>query len=409
MEISKEIWKDIISGKENFEFESLSLKILLSKLKLKYKIRSEDIDSYLNELNLLFKIQNALPGLQRDIEKIKTRLCINNKRSLFSLEEVKELINKGKSLLIAGDETLIAQLPQGNWIAGTIPYFMGEHGGVTTNDLIFVNILPDYIKEFKIEEYTTDSIKNIYNDSYKNGFSVIIIPSTSDIHFKFAIEAPNFENFATTPLIGWISGSLTEDILTKKAKVAFGNNTKISEKSAAVMHVNLPDDYYADLSIINIFEPGDGDVLMFSKDGFSFENITINGKSESFVSYLVYNNIDIKLPLVADYSGASINTSFQSIDLENNIVNLYAPVFKDVQYKIAKPIDNYVQAFNSRINNVRTENIAFSCNCILNYKYGELEGKKIEGITCPITFGEIAYQLLNQTFAYLSIIKHSKK
>ena len=47
------------------------------------------------------------------------------------------------------------------------------------------------------------------------------------------------------------------------------------------------------------------------------------------------------------------------------------------------------------------ENIAFSCNCILNYLYSELEGKQTGPITGPITFGEVAYQLLNQTMVYL--------
>jgi hypothetical protein len=32
-----------------------------------------------------------------------------------------------------------------------------------------------------------------------------------------------------------------------------------------------------------------------------------------------------------------------------------------------------------------------------------LEGKKTGGVTGPITFGEIAYQLLNQTLAYISV------
>jgi len=31
------------------------------------------------------------------------------------------------------------------------------------------------------------------------------------------------------------------------------------------------------------------------------------------------------------------------------------------------------------------------------------EGKKPGNITCPITFGKIAYQLLNQTLAYVTI------
>jgi hypothetical protein len=50
-----------------------------------------------------------------------------------------------------------------------------------------------------------------------------------------------------------------------------------------------------------------------------------------------------------------------------------------------------------------SDNIVFSCNCILNYLYSELEGKQTGGIIGPITFGEVAYQLLNQTLAYLTI------
>ncbi len=44
-----------------------------------------------------------------------------------------------------------------------------------------------------------------------------------------------------------------------------------------------------------------------------------------------------------------------------------------------------------------------SCNCILNYQYGELEGRKIPPFTGPVTFGEVAYQLLNQTLVYVEI------
>ena len=46
---------------------------------------------------------------------------------------------------------------------------------------------------------------------------------------------------------------------------------------------------------------------------------------------------------------------------------------------------------------------AFSCNCILNYLYGKLEGKKTGHVTGPITFGEIAHVLLNQTMVQLHL------
>jgi len=49
------------------------------------------------------------------------------------------------------------------------------------------------------------------------------------------------------------------------------------------------------------------------------------------------------------------------------------------------------------------DDLEFSSNCILNYLYGELEGKKIKNVTGPITFGEIGYMLLNQTLTFLYI------
>ena len=45
-----------------------------------------------------------------------------------------ELILGGATLAIAGDESVLAALPLGNWMGGTIPYFMGQGGGVTTRD-----------------------------------------------------------------------------------------------------------------------------------------------------------------------------------------------------------------------------------------------------------------------------------
>jgi hypothetical protein len=45
----------------------------------------------------------------------------------------------------------------------------------------------------------------------------------------------------------------------------------------------------------------------------------------------------------------------------------------------------------------------FSCNCILNYLYAELEGKRTGAITGPITYGEIANLLLSQTLVRLLV------
>jgi len=71
---------------------------------------------------------------------------------------------------------------------------------------------------------------------------------------------------------------------------------------------------------------------------------------------------------------------------------------------MAKAISNYESLFNNRIARHKNKTAVFSCNCILNFLYGELENKKIEAFAGPITFGEIAYQLVNQTLVYVSII-----
>jgi hypothetical protein len=70
-------------------------------------------------------------------------------------------------------------------------------------------------------------------------------------------------------------------------------------------------------------------------------------------------------------------------------------------------VADYVKSFAASMP-AGSVNTAFSCNCILNYLYADLEGKKTGSITGPITFGEIAYQLLNQTLTYLEILEVGK-
>jgi hypothetical protein len=105
---------------------------------------------------------------------------------------------------------------------------------------------------------------------------------------------------------------------------------------------------------------------------------------------------------VADYCGTRVNVSIQAVDHDAKAVALYAPVFKGVEYRVAAPVADYVGGFTSAMAGA-TVTPAFSCNCILNFLYSNLEGKKTGPITGPITFGEAAYQLLNQTLTYLEV------
>lgn len=325
---------------------------------------------------------------------------MNNK--LHDKQSVIDMINEGQNLILAGHENILKELPKGSWIAGTIPYFMDIEGGCSTADKIFVTQLPDCVVSSNINAYSADTVKNVYTDGPSNGFGIIIVPATSATHAAFALDSHTYSGFAMHPLIGWISGVFLEDLGKITPKVFDGTTGTVMEDGAVVMNIELPANKIADIDIINVFQQGDGDTITFPTDGFSAKDVYINGEKTNFVDYLTTNEIDLKLPLVADMYGAMINTSFQSLNEEEKQADLYAPVFKGVPYKIAKPTENYEKDFTSRIP-TDANNVFFSCNCILNYLYAELEGKQTGKFTGPITFGEIAYQLLNQTLAYITI------
>jgi hypothetical protein len=321
---------------------------------------------------------------------------------LLSKQEVTDLINENIPLALAGDEEILKDLPKGQWIGGTIPYFMTLNGGTSTRDKIFVNSFPNYIENVQIVNYDPETIANVYANAPANGFSLIIIPATSDIHLDFALHAPMFDAFATRPLIGWISGVHLDNLETAKAKVFNGKTGEVFDNKAVVMNITLPQNKFADIGIVNIFSQGEGDTIEFLEDGFVQSNVLINDQKRNFAEYIKEKNLDTRLPLVADYLGVMINVSFQRVDEKENEVHFYAPVFKGQKYIQAKSVGDYVKAFTKQIPK-EAEKIIFSCNCILNYLYSELEGKKTGTIVGPITFGEVAYQLVNQTLAYLSI------
>lgn len=324
-------------------------------------------------------------------------------KKLFNIEEVIEMIKNGDELILAGDEKLLDQLPAGKWIAGIMPYFMSCDGGVCTTDRIFVNKIPEYASKTRIKTYTSETVSNVYTEAPDNGFSIIIIPALSPVYMKFVMEAVNFENFAAKPLVGWTSGPILEEYGKVPAKVYYGETKSKLLDDAVVYHIELPENKWVEIDIINIFKPGDGDVILFPEDGFSVKEATINGAQKNFADYIKENKLDIKFPLVADMNGAILNTTFKEIDEENRQVHFYAPIFKGVEYKLAVPIGNYIETFNRQLPKNSEDTIFFSCNCVINFFYAELEGKATPGVEGPMAYGEIAYQYLNQTLVYMMI------
>jgi hypothetical protein len=324
------------------------------------------------------------------------------KQHMYDVTTVEQWIQNGERLILAGDEKVLNQLPPGSWIGGTIPYFMTVNGGLFSQEKIYVTQMPDSATDVKVKTYTADTIDQVYLDAPPNGFSIIILPAFSKVHAAFALNSPSFEGFATSPLVGWISGVSLDEAGQVAPKTYAGNGNGRAEQ-AVVCHIELPPTKAADVQIVNIFQQGDGDTITFASDGFSAEEACVNGQPVNFASYIQQNGVDTRLPLVANLHGAMINTSFQQVDLNAKKVDFYAPVFAGIEYRVARPVDNYVHSFQLMVPTDLGKTIYFSCNCILNYLYADLEGKQLLGITGPITFGEVAYQLLNQTMAYVVI------
>jgi hypothetical protein len=311
-------------------------------------------------------------------------------------------INEGEALFLAGDEELLKRLPKGKWIGGTIPYFMDANGGVTSKDKIFVTEAPKECSGIEIAWYDERGLDHLVRESPDSGFSFVIMPASSAAHVSYARNAPNYEGIFLKSIIGWIAGVHLDDLGKVSAKVINGATGELSDSKAIAMHASLPPGKQASIGIVNLFRPGKGDAISFEEEGFLVSDCLVGGKKTNLVDYLLSRKIDTRLPLVADYSGAMVNVSVQSIDEKKRTVALYAPVFKGVQYRIAEPVPDYVASFSASMP-PGSVNPAFACNCILNYLYAGLEGKKTGSVTGPITFGEIAYQLLNQTLAYLEI------
>lgn len=322
---------------------------------------------------------------------------------MHDVDEIRERIGAGERLILAGDESLLEDLPEGEWIAGSIPYFMTEEGGAFIRNKLFATAVPSFATDVDIRVYDSGTIEEIYKDAPENGLSVIIIPSSSPTHLAFALRVASFEGFAAKPLIGWISGGDIKGSGSVKPRVYAGPSRHSIGDGAVVMHITLPPGKVASIDTVNIFEQSHGDTIIFPEDGFCATDALVDGQRVNFADYLARARADTRFPLVADYYGAMINVSFRDVDWARRKVSFYAPVFKGVEYKLATPIKNYASAFTKRVPEEPARSIFFSCNCILNYFYSELAGRKTDGFTGPMTFGEIAYLLLNQTLVYAKI------
>ncbi|MBO4374226.1 MAG: hypothetical protein J5829_03880 [Lachnospiraceae bacterium] len=319
---------------------------------------------------------------------------------LRTLEETVSLIEEGRILHIAADESLLCRLPKGKWIGGTTPYFISEEGGIFTKERLFVNEI-DYAEDIKICSYGKYNVFQIVEECFDNGLTMIIMPYGSEVAAKYSREAPEVEELLMHPVVGWISGfDLSE---AAEAKVYDGSTLKAYTDRAVAMYIRLSGEKSAMVNMINIFSDDKTDpVIRFPENDLKAKKCSVNGQEVDFAEHIKKKGIDPGMPLVADHNGSYINTSIKG--MEDGEVSFFAPVFRNIEYRFATPVSDYAAEFEKRITEKKNCEPVFACNCILNYQKGNLEGKKIAPFEGPVTFGEVAYQLLNQTLVYCEIL-----
>lgn len=323
------------------------------------------------------------------------------KNVIMDVETASRKIAQGETLLIAGSERALSELPCGNWIGGTSVYFLTEEGGRCDQENLFVTGLSPEAR-IRVRHYGTDCLKDLALDRFEHGYSNILIPAFCKAHTQFAIEAATYPGLFDQPLYGWITGTHLEDVGHVTPKVVDGTTGIIHEEGALLMHVELPNTHNAELEIVNVFEPDpDGDKITFEQDGFTAEEAVINGRRMNFAEYVAQSGFDSQLPLVADYAGALVNVAIHEVNQTTGKATFYGPVTRGVTYRPAKPMHAYTQAFAAMAPPEGRH--AVSCNCILNYLYSQLEGETTGSYTGPATFGEIAYILLNQTMVHMRL------
>ena len=254
---------------------------------------------------------------------------------------------------------------------------------------------------YTIKTYTADTIKNVVTDGYDNGFTIIILPFGTAISTEYALHANDFDEMYMRPIAGWVAGR-NLDNPEQIPKVGNGQEGQVYEDKGVAVHVQLPEGKIATVNIVNIFTPNKNfPVLEFDEEKSLVKNCFVDGKKTVFADFIKEYNASSLAPMIGDYSGALINISMQAITDDG--VQLAAPPAKGIKYHWASPVEDYAAAFQSHAKELESKNIAFACNCLYNFMYGQLEGKKIPVFAGPATWGEIAYKLVNQTFVYVAV------
>ncbi len=317
-------------------------------------------------------------------------------------DEAAQLVEDGAVAVFAGAEAALASLPRGRWIGGTTAYFMTEQGGLVDCERLFCTVISQ-ASEAQSVVLPEAAVSGLTLGRFAPGFTYLLMPAFGAVHRRYAIEGPGLPGLFDQPVMGWVSGTHLDELGRRKPLVFDGWSGAALDDEAVALHVRLPEGVAAEMDIINLFVPGDGPAISFPETAFSAGSCTIDGRADNFATWLARSGADTRLPLVADYAGIMVNVAIRDVDPERGVARFYAPVVTGETYRLARPVSDYIDTFAERAGSVEPGLRQHTCNCILNYVYAGLDGRSTPGHVGPITFGEIAYMLLNQTLVRLRI------
>ena len=330
-------------------------------------------------------------------------------QGLYTVAEIAAMIEKGDTLLLAGDAALLSQLPKGKWIAGATSRFV-ESGKtlVSTREKIFVHNITDIASDVKLKTYDTATLPNIFDEAFDNGFSVLLLPVFVDVWKEYTTNCSNYSNFGNRPICGWVTvTNIYSEYERNDVSLVFSGETGMAYTDVGIaMHIALPEGKYAEVHAISPFKPDDGDVIIFEENTQHIEYALINGVRQNFRQYMIDKQIDRSHKahnvLAGDHgSGVLMNVTIHEDTEEKDqgkYVTTGATVYKDVPYRFSKVDEDsydHIKPFGGEI--------VYSFSCITNYARPDIFLKYLPMINGPFAYGEIAYFLLNHATVYVTI------
>ena len=222
------------------------------------------------------------------------------------------------------------------------------------------------------------------------------------MHYSYALIAPRIPGLFEQPIYGWVTGVPMPEVGERAPKVFDGRTGSAHENAAVALHVALPSAFMMTIDLVNPFVQGRGPAIVFPQTAFNAGACMIDGQPRNFAEYLVAEKIDTSMPLIANYAGASINVSIRVVDAACGDVQFFAPVVAGENYRLGAPRVDYTRCMTACARSLDRPERALVCRCILNHLNPNLANADTAGFVGPVTFGEIAYILVNQTLVVMN-------